>query len=611
MKEFFLRARNGFDSLRGLINKHFYIISAIFPLYALIVVEINSYGLFERYAQGFGFARVLNLVFTLALIFVVYNAVALVSNSAGVAAIIGGLPGVVFAFANFQKILSVGNPLLISDLYLASKAGSISSFVGNFLIPPFFFISVGLLFVYIIALFIGQRRTNIKRSSGIQLITALFALPLISAFTVLRPFTTSSVASFYQRGYVATFIADMLNKKEAVVFTPESIDLASDVVSEEEQATIERKPDVIVMLSEAFWDPTSLGGVEFEPKPTQFFDSIRAQSVYFNMISPVFGGSTVVAEFEVLSGLTLQNLDFSSPYEQYISGDVPTLASYFKELGYDTAAIHSFDRDFYGRSTAYELFGFDKFIGEQDFVELGFDIKRIKEDNYITDETFMDVMISELDNAEEPKFIFGISMENHGLYKDKYPENTLTIKAPNLNKEQQNKVLNFAQGVYNADRQLERLISYLKERDRDTVLLYFGDHLPSMGPGYDVFNDSGYVENQDYAYTDAEWIKMHTVPAFVWSNYESKSYNEGLVSPFFTGNILLDYLDYPKNAFYSFLADYRKTIAVRNDRLTLTSNYSIIDGALSKEEKNMSSGHMYFSRNRIFSENVATGDKAD
>ena len=56
-----------------------------------------------------------------------------------------------------------------------------------------------------------------------------------------------------------------------------------------------------------------------------------------SMFSPEFGGMTANVEFEALTGFSNAFLPYGSiPYQQYVRGPVPSLATFFRSEGYET-----------------------------------------------------------------------------------------------------------------------------------------------------------------------------------------------------------------------------------------------------------------------------------
>ncbi len=90
------------------------------------------------------------------------------------------------------------------------------------------------------------------------------------------------------------------------------------------------KPDIIIVMSESFWDPTRLPGVTITPIRSR----PCAQSSSGSMFSPEFGGMTANIEFEALTGFSNAFLPYGSiPYQQYVRPPVPSLATFLQERG--------------------------------------------------------------------------------------------------------------------------------------------------------------------------------------------------------------------------------------------------------------------------------------
>lgn len=85
------------------------------------------------------------------------------------------------------------------------------------------------------------------------------------------------------------------------------------------------------------------------------------------MVSCTLGGGTVRPEFEILTGMTTSMLPSGNvPYQQYVFNNIYSYAREFKNQGYDTIGIHTYQKEFYERDRAYPLLGFDEMLGEYD-----------------------------------------------------------------------------------------------------------------------------------------------------------------------------------------------------------------------------------------------------
>ena len=124
----------------------------------------------------------------------------------------------------------------------------------------------------------------------------------------------------------------------------------------EEDTSDFENPDVIVVLSEAFWDPTKLEGVTFSDDPLKNYRAIAAEHPSGEMVSCTFGGGTIRPEFEIQSGMSTSTLPSGNmPYQQYLKEKTFAYAQLFKSLGYDTLGVHTYQKTFYERDRAYPL----------------------------------------------------------------------------------------------------------------------------------------------------------------------------------------------------------------------------------------------------------------
>ncbi len=78
-------------------------------------------------------------------------------------------------------------------------------------------------------------------------------------------------------------------------------------------ASNDKKPNVIFIMNEAFWDPTLLPGVKFNKDPLPTVHRLQKKTTSGYLLSPQFGGGTSNVEFEVLTGQSMSNLP-AGPY---------------------------------------------------------------------------------------------------------------------------------------------------------------------------------------------------------------------------------------------------------------------------------------------------------
>ena len=126
----------------------------------------------------------------------------------------------------------------------------------------------------------------------------------------------------------------------------------------------ERKPNIIVIMDEAFSDPAVLADFQTNEDYMPFMHSMMAGadntvSGWLNV--SVLGGNTANTEFEYLTGNTMAFLPTGSiPYQQYIKAETPSMASHLASLGYKTVAMHPYKATGWDRDKVYPDLGFQE-----------------------------------------------------------------------------------------------------------------------------------------------------------------------------------------------------------------------------------------------------------
>jgi len=283
------------------------------------------------------------------------------------------------------------------------------------------------------------------------------------------------------------------------------------------------KPDVIVLMSESFWDPTRLPNVKLSPDPMPTIREMQSGNVF----SPEFGGMTANVEFEALTGFSNAFLPYGSiPYQQYIRNPIPSLATFFRGEGYVARAVHPFQKWFWNRSAVYKAFGFDQFKSEENMPVMQ------KRGIFASDESLTKEIIRQADQLRDPFFFFTVTLQGHGPYEaNRYAKNTIKVEG-NLPAADKQVLETYAQGIKEADDSLKMLMDWAKERDRETIIVLFGDHLPPLNT---VYPNSGFMNDVTASRKGSlEQMKaQHETPLVVWSNKTGPVKDIGTISPAF------------------------------------------------------------------------------
>ena len=320
------------------------------------------------------------------------------------------------------------------------------------------------------------------------------------------------------------------------------------------------KPDIIVVMSESLWDPTRIDSVKLSQDPMPVIRENGSGRVF----SPEFGGLTANIEFEALTGFSNAFLPTGSiPYQQYIRKPIPSLATFFRAEGYTARAIHPFSGWFWNRSSVYKAFGFETFKDVDKMPPLA------KRGNFTSDEALTKEIIRQADQQEDPFFFFTVTLQGHGPYDDgRYTKTDITPEGK-LDARDNRMLASYAQGVKEADQSLKMLMDWAKNRDRETIIVVFGDHLPPLNT---VYQNSGYMKGITASRKGSteQMKKEHETPLVIWSNKTGAKKDVGTISPAFLSYYILKEAGFEHPYYTGFLG------AVR-DKLRVIDRYMLID----------------------------------
>lgn len=341
------------------------------------------------------------------------------------------------------------------------------------------------------------------------------------------------ICTYVSQGFITSF-TEMVNElpiEKPEGYTPdETKNIEQELVvaydstygsSEQRAAAVaqfnEIKPTVIAVMNESFTDLSCFEQLKaagyFGPN---YYNSLPDTLVRGTMLASVTGGGTANSEFEFLTGATTAFVGVGKiPYQLYQMSDVDSLAKDLKELGYVATAMHPQNPVNYHRDKIYQQLGFGEFLSIDDFGDAPY------YHNGVCDYVTYDKILELLRTDERPQFIFDVTMQNHGGYEiGSVPAEELTHYWVEGASENTNAMLNTYLTCINAsDRDLEYFINELRNIGRPVVLVFFGDHQPSIATS---LNDELYPQED----TASHAFRVHQSTYFVWANYEIAGNNE-------------------------------------------------------------------------------------
>lgn len=439
----------------------------------------RSPGAFALHAAAIVFLCLCAVLVTGRVKFSAFVAVALVALLAGV---------------SNAKYASLREPFVFTDLSLFSQL-----FAHPRLYLPFLSVATVAAIVVGIAVVTGgfiAETPMVGRPFGAIGIAAAACLAIAYRLAARLPLTLDPAGDQQRHGFFAVFIAYLLNgMKPSTPRQLRSVLAAGPFAHGSPQAT----PDVILIQSESFFDARRLSG-QIDPAVLHHFDTARRESVQHGQLTvPAWGANTMRTEFAVLTGVEGAQLGYARFYPYaFVRRACASLASWFKRGGYQTQAIHPYYADFFGRARAFRHLEIDRFVDIASFKNAP------RAGPYVADIAVAESITHALNEPrDKPAFIFAMTMENHGpLHLEQVQSGEGSAFHTLGDDPRWHDLTAYLRHLANADAMIGHLFDELRSRRRDTLVCFYGDHVPALPH---VFRELGCEPvRSDY---------------FIWRNY--------------------------------------------------------------------------------------------
>ena len=281
--------------------------------------------------------------------------------------------------------------------------------------------------------------------------------------------------------------------------TMEAINKDGTLTKSETGRSEEEMPNIIIVQLESFFDPTEVEWLKFSEDPIPNLRKMFSEysTGYFKV--PSVGAGTANTEFEVLTGMSMRFFGPGEyPYKTYVKTDVlESAATALAKYGYGTEALHNNGGNFYSRAQVFNNMGFDHYTSKE-FMN----ILQTTPKGWATDDILVPNIMESMDTTQGQDFVFTISVEGHGEYPTEKVLDNPKIKVSGVEDEgERNAWEYYVNLVYEMDQFAGDLIRAVEEREEPTVVVFYGDHLPTMNlEAKDL--KSRYLYNTNYVIWD-------------------------------------------------------------------------------------------------------------
>ena len=434
---------------------------------------------------------------------------------------------IILGIINCVILLNRVSPFGYTDLYMIGDLLTMQD--SNYFSAQEALLTIIALVIYIILMAIylakGPKKADPKPFWQRLIVVALLFISLYPATVFLRnagimtSYFGNLAQGYLDYGYLYGFSTSVIDRGMSRPFGYSEAKI--DSILENDAAYVStlktsdgEMPNIVVILLESFYDVSGAEFLETSEDPIPFIHSLEQNYSTGYCIVPVVGAGTCNSEFEVLTGLSCSFFGPGEYPQKTIlkETDVESYADVLSDLGYGTHVVHNNGGNFYSRANAFSMMGFDTFTCKEllditDYTPLG---------NWPTDDILLGATMDAMDTTEGSDFVYTITVEGHGSYPTYEVETDPVIEVNAVGKtEEENWAWEYyVNRIYNVDDFIHQYIDALDTRGEDTLVIMFGDHLPTMGLTADE------VEAGD----------LYKTKYFTWNNFGMEKEDQDLTT---------------------------------------------------------------------------------
>lgn len=523
----------------------------------------------------------LNLVFY----YLLYGLLLVISKRSFVSLGLGSLLVMIIGLVDYYVIQFRSVPLYPWDILSVKTAMSVSDNYSYSLDNDARICVFGFVLLIMIGIFTSWKLTFKNHQYHLLSVLSVVGAFVLYGTSVQMPAVHKAVGfyeyhftpnAFYQmNGFIVSFVSNMqyLDVSKPANYSVEKVqEILEPYIEAGEVDSV--YPNIIVIMNEAFSDPAVLGNFETNIDYMPFIRSLSKNTMKGQLMVSVKGGNTANSEYEFLTGNSMAFLPSGSvPYQQYIRGDMPSVASQLKNLGYDTFSIHPYRANGWNRDKVYKYFGFDTSYFKESFVNAP--ILREYTTDLATYQKIVDIYTAK--TPGRPMFVFDVTMQNHSSYSKEYDNFTPDVKVSDANGSAR-LLERYLSLIKVSDEAFGQLVGYFSQADEPTVILMFGDHQPADWVVSPIYRMNGVEDTNSWS----ESMERYEVPFVLWANYDideeavreeiSYDFSEyDIFSVNYLSTMLFEAAGLPMSPFQQYMKDIMKDYPVLTANMFLDS----------------------------------------
>ena len=245
-----------------------------------------------------------------------------------------------------------------------------------------------------------------------------------------------------------------------------------------EEEVPEKLPNIIFVQLESFFDVQTVEYLKCSEDPIPYFRSLMENYSSGAFKVPSVGAGTANTEFETISGMNMRYFGPGEyPHKTILKKTTCDSVPYaLKDIGYNTHAIHNNKATFYSRVDVFPNLGFETYTSKEYM-----DTSVMTPNGWMKDGVLVGAVMDCLESTEGQDYIFTISVQGHGDYpSEKLIEDPVITVSGSPTKAKDNQWEYYVNMIHEMDQFVEDLITAVDSTGEDSVIVFYGDHLPTM-----------------------------------------------------------------------------------------------------------------------------------
>lgn len=379
--------------------------------------------------------------------------------------------------------------------------------------------------------------------------------------------TKVSVPKDYSPGMLEQLLNDRENPRPdpPASGTEQSTEPALPPESATTPADKSGKPNLIVIMDETFTDLQAISRFMVEngyaatellidEEVLPYFNSLNPSAPNIERgwaLSSVFGGNTANSEMEFLTGHSMAFLPANTvAYNLYLNEkNAFSIVDLLNKEGYLTVGMHPEDPTNWSRDKIYPYYGFSKILFIDDFTA------GLSQDDWyrdhVSDSAIFRKIMSLYEEKEEgtPLFTFAVTMMNHGGYSTENFDYTVHLSEYDKYTGTQE----YLSSIQQTDKALQELIGYFENVDEETIIVFFGDHQPSLS---DSFYSTFFGLSEDPEGIEKQ--AKYAVPYLIWANFDFEDDQDQITSLNYLSGKMLQIAGIEMTPYLRLISEIRK-----------------------------------------------------